>query len=75
VFKGDPKRIAMYFQEMGRANVLFCKSWFFNWHLAEHTDDVMQISREALFRIAEGQVKLKYPMPQAPYAQKLREKS
>jgi glutamate-1-semialdehyde 2,1-aminomutase len=72
VFEGDPKKIAMYFQEMGRANMLFCKSWFFNWALAEHTDNVMQISEEAMFRIAKGEVKLKYPMPKTPYAQSVR---
>lgn len=74
VFEGDPAQIAMFMQEMGRAHVLFCKSWFFNWHLAEHTDSVMPIIKDALYRVAEGKVRLAYPMPVAPYAQKLREK-
>lgn len=74
VFEGDPTEIGMFMQELGRANVLFCKSWFFNWHLAEHTDSVMPLIKDTLYRVAEGKVALKYPLPVAPYAAKLREK-
>lgn len=74
VFDGDPTQIGMFMQELGRANVLFCKSWFFNWHLAEHTDSVMPLIKDTLYRVAGGKVALKYPLPVAPYAAKLREK-
>lgn len=75
VFVGEPEKIAMFFQEMGKALVIFCKSWFFNWHLAEQTDSIMPIVDEIMFRIKEGKVKLEYPLPEAPYAQKIRERN
>lgn len=72
VFQGEPAKIAMFFQEMGRANTLFCKSWFYNWALAEHNDSILDIAQEALFRISKGQVALEYPLPRAPYAEQVR---
>jgi len=74
VFEGSPEEIALFFQEMGRAKVIFCKSWFFNWHLAKHTDEVLKIADEALLRISKGSVQLKYPLPVVPFAAKEREK-
>jgi glutamate-1-semialdehyde aminotransferase len=73
VFEGDPEKIAQYFQEMGKAHTLFCKSWFFNFCLPEHTDNVLQITKEIMFNIQEGKVRLQYPMPVAPYAAKVRQ--
>lgn len=74
VFKGDERKLAMYFQEMGRANILFCKSWFYNWHLAHEFEKFKPIHDEVMHQIESDKVTLKYPLPAAPYAAKVRGK-
>jgi len=72
VFVGDPKEIAIFFQEMAKASILFCKSWFFNFDLIEQADDVLSIAKVVLERIENKTVKLQYPAPRTPFAQKQR---
>jgi glutamate-1-semialdehyde aminotransferase len=72
VFEGAAEDIAIFFQDMARSNVLFCKSWFFNWDLMPHTESVLSIAREVVRRIDAGEGKLEYPLPKSPFSAEVR---
>lgn len=74
VFVGDPLDVALFHQEAAKARILFCKSWFFNWDLAEHTDVVINTCSDILGRIHRGEVQLEGELPQSPFSMKVREK-
>lgn len=76
VFKArDELTLALFFQEMCLAGVLFCRSWFFNAMLAPYTDEIINLSRGILTKISTGSVQLKGELPQSPFSMKVREKN
>ena len=72
VFKGEDEHVAMFFQEMGKADILFCKSWFYNFPLTAHQDSVLDLVGEIGERIRRGDVKLDYPIPKTPFSMEVR---
>lgn len=73
VFKAkDELTLALFFQEMCRSGVLFCRSWFFNAMLAGYTDEVINLARGVLTKIQTGSVQLKGELPQSPFSMKVR---
>lgn len=72
VFKGDDETVALFFQEMGKADILFCKSWFYNFPLIKHQDVVLNIVDTVSHRIRRGDVKLTYPIPKTPFSMEVR---
>lgn len=71
-FKGDEETIAKFMQEMGKADILFCKSLFFNFPLIKVKDQVLNIAYEVCESIKQGRVELKYPLPRSPFAERMR---
>lgn len=72
VFKGDDKKVALFFQEMGKADILFCKSWFYNFPLAMHQDSVLDCIDTVSERIRRGDVELQYEIPKTPFSMEVR---
>ena len=73
-FTGTMEERALFCQEMARANVLFHPStWFFNFPLIDVMDDVLNIVSAVKDKIAAGKVELEYPLPESPFAAKVRE--
>jgi glutamate-1-semialdehyde 2,1-aminomutase len=73
VFKGSPTAKALFFQEMADAGVLFCSTWFFNHHLAKHTQEIINLSNQIMKRIRLGEAKLRGELPQSPFAMRARQ--
>ena len=71
-FKGDEETIALFMQGMGKADILFCKSLFFNFPLIAQVENVLNAAQGVCDKISRGQVKLEYPMPKSPFAEKVR---
>lgn len=72
VFTGSDENIAIFMQEMARSEILFCKSFFYNFGHISHNHDVLAIALEIKERIADGSAKLKFPMPQSPFSMGVR---
>lgn len=72
VFKGDDEKVALFFQEMAKADILFCKSWFYNFPLTSHQDSVLDCVDTVSERIRRGDVKLEYPVPKTPFSMEVR---
>ena len=72
-FIGEPLHLALFFQEMVTAGVLFGPSWFFNQHLEAETKNVINIATDVLIRIKEDRVQLRGEMPRSPFAMKVRD--
>lgn len=72
-FQGDQMVKALFWQECCKAQILFGPSWFFNFALHEHTDQVITISRDIFNQIDMGRVRLEGKLPTTPFAQKARE--
>jgi glutamate-1-semialdehyde 2,1-aminomutase len=75
IFKGDDEKVALFFQEMAKADVLFCKSWFYNVPLTKHQDHVLDCIDTVSGKIRRGDVKLEYPIPNTPFSMEVRKKS
>jgi glutamate-1-semialdehyde aminotransferase len=73
VFKADRMIMALYFQEMCKAGVLFCSTWFYNKHLHEELENVLNITKSVINKIRLGEVKLEGKLPVVPFAQIIRE--
>jgi len=71
-FAGDPKTIALFFQETCLAGMLFGPSWFLSFPAAEELDNVRGAIRAIMGRISRGEVELKGDMPTSPFAAKVR---
>ncbi len=72
VFKGDETEIAIFFAEMAKAKVLFCKSFFYNFGHIPFNDEILNLCREVKEKIASGSLELKFPLPKTPFAQEVR---
>ena len=72
VFKGSEKTIALFMQEMAKAEILFCKSWFYNFPLIETNTFVLESAKIVLDKIDRGSVQLNYPMPRSPFSMGVR---
>lgn len=72
VFDGTPEDIALFFQEMGKARILFCKSWFYNFPLIKQQDSVLDCVGVVAEKIRRGSVKLNYPIPRTPFSMEVR---
>jgi glutamate-1-semialdehyde aminotransferase len=73
VFKGDNLVKALFFQEACYAGIIFCPSFFFNFPLMKEASSVLSTSRDIMYRIKSGAVKLEGQVPTSPFAQKVRE--
>lgn len=73
VFEGDPLMIALLFQECCLADILFGKSWFFNFDLQFYTDQTITIVKEIMWKIRNQKVTLKGELPQSPFSLKARQ--
>jgi hypothetical protein len=60
---------------MAKADVLFCKSWFYNFPLTKHQDHVLDCIDTVSGKIRRGDVKLEYPIPNTPFSMEVRKKS
>ena len=74
VFKGDDETVALFFQEMAKADILFCKSWFYNFPLVAHQDNVLDCIDSVMGKIQRKEVTLKYPIPKTPFSMEVRKK-
>ena len=72
VFTGTAEAKALFFQEMATAGILFCNSWFINFHLAKHHGETLNIAKSVLTRIKTGQAKMRGAMPQSPFSARAR---
>jgi len=72
VFTGSDTNIAIFFAEMAKSEVLFCKSFFYNFGHIGHNDDILAISQVIKERIANNEIKLEYPLPQSPFSMGVR---
>lgn len=72
VFYGDPKQIALFFQEMAKARILFCKSWFYNFGHIPQQDSVLDCVSTVSEKMRRGDVELKYPLPKTPFSMEVR---
>jgi len=72
VFTGSDENIAIFMQEMARSEILFCKSFFYNFGHISHNHDVLAIALEIKERIADRSAKMKFPMPQSPFSMGVR---
>lgn len=74
VFEGNPKAIALFWQEACLAGIIMGPSFFLNFSHLQLVDQLLNTFQDILLRIKHGQVELKGEMPQKPYAQIVREK-
>lgn len=72
VFKGSDEKIALFFQEMAKADILFCKSWFYNFPLTYHQDNVLNCIDSVMGKIQRSEVTLDYPIPKTPFSMEVR---
>lgn len=72
VFTGSDENIAIFMQEMAKSEILFCKSFFYNFGHISHNHDILAIALEIKERIADGSAKLRFPMPQSPFSMGVR---
>jgi glutamate-1-semialdehyde aminotransferase len=72
IFTGEPEKIALFFQEMAKVNILFCKSWFYNFGHIPHQDNVLDCISTVADKMRAGTVKLEYPLPQSPFSMGVR---
>lgn len=71
-FQGDQEQIALFWQEMAKAGVLFGPSFFLNWDLIPHLKEVLYIAERIINKIKNGEVVLQGNMPTSPFSQKAR---
>jgi len=62
----------VFFQEAIKAGILFGSSWFFNYHLSKETDNVIELCKVIINRIAKGEVKLEGEVIKGPFSNKFR---
>ena len=62
----------LFMQEAAKNRMLFCKSWFYNWHLAKGKALYMPAIKEIQERIGEGKAVMNYPAPTSPFSMKVR---
>lgn len=72
VFSGSEEMIALLMQEMAKANILFCKSWFYNFCHYEINDYISNVIEGILDKIKSGRCRMEYPMPKSPFSMGLR---
>ena len=73
IFTGSDVNIANFMAEMAKANILFCKSWFFTFGHIKEMESTLEICRVVKEKINNG-LQFKYEMPQSPFAAEVRKK-
>lgn len=71
-FVGEDRLKALFFQECCKVGILFGPSWFFNFPLIKHTDNVLKEVKIILERVFSGKVQLEGKMPSSPFAEGVR---
>lgn len=71
-FTGGEVNKALFFQESCKAGLLFGPSLFYCFPHIDVTETVLSIVKDVVIRIRSGMVELEGEMPQAPYANKVR---
>lgn len=72
-FKSTPF-LAVFYQEMAKAGVLFGPSWFYNLDLHFEMDNVIGIAKSVIQKILDGKAVLENPAPISPFAEAFRRK-
>ena len=68
IFVGNERIRAMFIQEMVKMGFFFHPStWFYNIHLHNHIDDVVDCAHNVIKRILNGSVSLQGNPPQSPF--------
>jgi glutamate-1-semialdehyde aminotransferase len=70
VFEGDPMVKVLFFQEAAKAKMLFCNSWFYNYHLIN--EDFHFFEFFSCFMKNLNNIKLEGKMPISPFAERVR---
>lgn len=73
VFEGPELEIALFWQEMCKARVLFGPSFFWCEPHAEHAQTVLNLASQILGRMNRGEIRLEGELPLKPHSQKVRE--
>jgi len=71
-FQGNQEQIALFWQEMAKAGILFGPSFFLNWDLIPHLNEVLYIADRVISKIKNGDIVLEGNMPTSPFSQKAR---
>jgi glutamate-1-semialdehyde aminotransferase len=72
-FAAEKRSLALFFQEACKAGILFGPSWFYNFHLAEHREQVINTCGAILGKLSRDEIKLEGELPSSPFSQKVRE--
>jgi glutamate-1-semialdehyde 2,1-aminomutase len=72
-FVGNEVTIALFFQEMAKAKVLFGPSFFISYAHIELLDDVMKLARSAIDKIRTGEATLVGKLPTPPFSKRVRD--
>lgn len=72
VYIGELTR-QLFMQEACKAGILFGPTWFFNFHHAKYTHQVISMCRSIISRIKNGAVKAEGEPPQSPFAERVRQ--
>lgn len=72
IFTGPDEGVALFFQEMAKCDILFGKSWFYNFDHIKQNDIVLDLAKDVALKMMDKKVKLEYPLPQSPFAAKVR---
>jgi glutamate-1-semialdehyde aminotransferase len=73
VFVGEDLEKTLFFQEACKAGILFGPSWFYNKHLHEEFDNVLDICCTIIKRIERREVKLEGKLIKSPFSKKVRD--
>lgn len=72
VFRGDPVKKAIFWQEAVRAGFLFGPSYFINFEHMSYFSDVLSFAQDVCPKIKACKISLKGDLPMAPFADKVR---
>ncbi len=72
-FVGDEMTRALFFQEAIESGMLFGPSWFFNFPLADKAKITIELCRNIICKLKQGNVRLRGELPKSPFAEKMRQ--
>jgi len=72
-FVGDKTMVALFFQEMAKAKVLFGPSFFISYAHFDVLDDVLKLARTVGDRMKTGEAVLRATLPTSPFSKRVRD--
>jgi len=72
-FTGDQTVLALFFQEMAKAKVLFGPSFFISYEHVELLHEVMKLARSVIDKIRTGEAVLEGKLPTSPFTKRVRD--